>query len=112
MITGRTQAGAPVRLPRSAQASSCRSRLDQLVVHAGVAAVGLTDTAIQLRTDPVEQVLWDDFRNGLQVAAGLGRPRRGTVPDPRLRNRGTGNDGPVSTATASSFLNAAGLMGG
>jgi hypothetical protein len=26
--------------------------------------------------------------------------------------RGAGNDGPVSTATASSFLNAAGTMGG
>jgi hypothetical protein len=29
-----------------------------------------------------------------------------------LVSRGTGNDGPVSTATASSFLNAAGAMGG
>ena len=29
-----------------------------------------------------------------------------------LVSRGTGNDGPVSTAAASSFLNAAGAMGG
>jgi hypothetical protein len=29
-----------------------------------------------------------------------------------LVSRGTGNDGPVSTAAASSFLNAAGTMGG
>ena len=87
MITGRTQAGAPVRLPCSAQCIKLAVRLDQLVEHVGVAAVGLTDTAIQLRTDPVGQVLWDDFRNGLQVAAGLGRSRRGTVPDSRLRNK-------------------------
>jgi hypothetical protein len=72
--------------PAALNAASCRSRLDQLVEHAGVEAVGLTDTAIQLRADPVEQVLWDDFQNGLQVAAGLGRSRRETVPDPRFWN--------------------------
>jgi hypothetical protein len=34
--------------------------------------VWLTGTAIQLCTDDVEHVLRDDFRNGLQAAAGSG----------------------------------------
>jgi hypothetical protein len=38
--------------------------------------------------------------------------RAGTPSRPPRRGRGTGNDGPISTATASSFLNAAGTMGG
>jgi hypothetical protein len=48
-------------------------------------------------------------RNADAVQAVL---RAGTPSRPPRRGRGTGNDGPVSTATASSFLNAAGTMGG
>jgi hypothetical protein len=43
----------------------------------------------------------------LGLSGEVGQLRRGNPA-----TRGTGNDGPVSTATASSFLNAAGTMGG
>ena len=45
----------------------------------------------------------DEIRAGNQVSP------KGAMG---LVSRGTGNDGPVSTATASSFLDAAGTMGG
>ena len=61
------------------------------------AAAGLTSAAAELGT--AAEALYGAHR--------AGRDDRTVRP-----YRGTRNDGPVSTATASSFLNAAGTMGG